>query len=202
MMMGNKEQTFQKIIEVAYVMFAEKGFEKTSLAMIAAEVGISKPAIYYYFQSKDQLITYLFDELYKVIQQDVAVDYKKLSRVNFKEKLLELGYKSIEVQGKDPYFNKIFNQYILLAARDESYKKQLVELETSFLTSFVEVLQYGVRLGVLEDTPNIEAKAQMLALVYDNIGNFMLTGNQLNYRAIWKEAVHSVIQGGEDGKKS
>lgn len=200
--MGNKEQTFQKIIEVAYVMFAEKGFEKTSLAMIAAEVGISKPAIYYYFQSKDQLITYLFDELYKVIQQDVAVDYKKLSRVNFKEKLLELGYKSIEVQGKDPYFNKIFNQYILLAARDESYKKQLVELETSFLTSFVEVLQYGVRLGVLEDTPNIEAKAQMLALVYDNIGNFMLTGNQLNYRAIWKEAVHSVIQGGEDGKKS
>ncbi|XRD26375.1 TetR/AcrR family transcriptional regulator [Lysinibacillus fusiformis] len=202
MMMGNKEQTFQKIIEVAYVMFAEKGFEKTSLAMIAAEVGISKPAIYYYFQSKDQLITYLFDELYKVIQQDVAVDYKELSRVNFKEKLLELGYKSIEAQGKDPYFNKIFNQYILLAARDESYKKQLVELETSFLTSFVEVLQYGVRLGVLEDTLNIEAKAQMLALVYDNIGNFMLTGNQLNYRAIWKEAVHSVIQGGEDGKKS
>lgn len=200
--MGNKEQTFQKIIEVAYVMFAEKGFEKTSLAMIAAEVGISKPAIYYYFQSKDQLITYLFDELYKVIQQDVAVDYKELSRVNFKEKLLELGYKSIEAQGKDPYFNKIFNQYILLAARDESYKKQLVELETSFLTSFVEVLQYGVRLGVLEDTLNIEAKAQMLALVYDNIGNFMLTGNQLNYRAIWKEAVHSVIQGGEDGKKS
>ncbi|WP_336636513.1 TetR/AcrR family transcriptional regulator [Lysinibacillus fusiformis] len=201
MMMGNKEQTFQKIIEVAYVMFAEKGFEKTSLAMIAAEVGISKPAIYYYFQSKDQLITYLFDELYKVIQQDVAVDYKELSRVNFKEELLELGYKSIEAQGKDPYFNKIFNQYVLLAARDESYKKQLEELETSFLTSFVEVLQYGVRLGVLEDTPTIEAKAQMLALVYDNIGNFMLTGNQLDYRAIWKEAVYSVIQGGEDGKK-
>lgn len=39
--MGNKEQTFQKIIEIAYVMFAENGFEKTSLAMIATEVGIS-----------------------------------------------------------------------------------------------------------------------------------------------------------------
>lgn len=196
--MGNKEQTFQKIIDVAYVMFATKGFEKTSLAMIAAEVGISKPAIYYYFQSKDQLIAYLFDALYKEIQQDIAVNYKGLSHTNFKEKLLELGYKSIEAQGKDPYFNKIFNQYVLLAARDENYKKQLVELETSFLTSFVEVLRYGVKLGVLEDTPHIEAKAQMLALVYDNIGNFMLTGNQLNYRAIWKEAVHSVIQEGKN----
>jgi len=198
--MGNKEQTFHKIIEIAYGMFAENGFEKTSLAMIATEVGISKPAIYYYFQSKDQLIAYIFDELYKEIQHDVAVDYKELCSANFKEELLKLGYKSIEVQGKDPYFNKIFNQYILLAARDESYKKQLVELETSFLTSFVAILRYGVQLGVLEDTPHLEAKAQMLALVYDNIGNFMLTGNQLNYRAIWKEAVHSVIQGGKNDK--
>jgi len=199
--MGNKEQTFQKIIEVAYVMFAEKGFDKTSLAMIAAEVGISKPAIYYYFQSKDQLIAYLFEELYKEIQRDIAVDYKELSPTNFKGELLELGYKSIDAQGKDPYFNKIFNQYVLLAARDESYMKQLVELETSFLTSFVEILQYGVRLRVLEDNPNMEAKAQMLALLYDNIGNFMLTGNQLNYKAIWKEAVDSVIQGGKDEKE-
>ncbi|AUS86245.1 TetR family transcriptional regulator [Lysinibacillus sp. YS11] len=199
--MGNKEQTFHKIIEIAYGMFAENGFEKTSLAMIATEVGISKPAIYYYFQSKDQLIAFIFDELYKEIQHDVAVDYKELSSANFKEELLKLGYKSIEAQDKDPYFNKIFNQYVLLAARDENYKRQLVELETSFLTSFVAILRYGVQLGVLEDTPHIEAKAQMLALVYDNIGNFMLTGNQLNYRAIWKEAVHSVIQGGKDDKK-
>ena len=199
--MGNKEQTFHKIIEIAYGMFAENGFEKTSLAMIATEVGISKPAIYYYFQSKDQLIAFIFDELYKEIQHDVAVEYKELSSANFKEELLKLGYKSIEAQDKDPYFNKIFNQYVLLAARDENYKRQLVELETSFLTSFVAILRYGVQLGVLEDTPHIEAKAQMLALVYDNIGNFMLTGNQLNYRAIWKEAVNSVIQGGKDDNK-
>lgn len=198
--MGNKEQTFQKIIEIAYGMFAENGFEKTSLAMIATEVGISKPAIYYYFQSKDQLIAFIFDELYKEIQHDVAVNYKELSSANFMEELLKLGYKSIEAQGKDPYFNKIFNQYVLLAARDESYKRQLVELETSFLTSFVTILRYGVQLGVLEDTPHLEAKAQMLALVYDNIGNFMLTGNQLNYQAIWKEAVNSVIQGGKNDK--
>ena len=73
--------------------------------------------------------------------------------------------------------------------------KTISRARNQFLTSFVAILRYGVQLGVLEDTPHIEAKAQMLALVYDNIGNFMLTGNQLNYRAIWKEAVNSVIQG-------
>ncbi|WP_155592966.1 TetR/AcrR family transcriptional regulator [Lysinibacillus cavernae] len=196
--MGNKEQTFQRIIEVAYVMFAEKGFEKTSLAMIAAEVGISKPAIYYYFPSKDQLIAYLFEELYKEIQRDIVVDFNELSPTNFKDILLELGYKSIDEQSKDPYFNKIFNQYLLLAARDESYMNQLLALQTNFLASFYDVLQYAVQLGVIADHGNIEAKAHMLALLYDNIGNFMLTNSPLNYKAIWKEAVNCVLQGGKD----
>lgn len=196
--MGNREQTFQKILEVAYVMFAEKGFEKTSLAMIAAEVGISKPAIYYYFQSKDQLIAYLFEELYKEIQQDIFVEYKELSPSNFIEKLLEIGYKSIDEQDKDPYFNKIFSQYLLLAARDERYMQQLLELQSNYLARFYDILQYAVQLEVLDGSANMEAKAHMLAMLYDNIGNFMLTGSQLNYKAIWREAVHSVIQGGKD----
>lgn len=196
--MGNREQTFQKILEVAYVMFAEKGFEKTSLAMIAAEVGISKPAIYYYFQSKDQLIAYLFEELYKEIQQDIVVDYKELSPSNFIETLLEIGYKSIDEQDKDPYFNKIFSQYLLLAARDERYMQQLLELQSNYLARFYDILQYAVQLEVLDGSANMEAKAHMLAMLYDNIGNFMLTGSQLNYKAIWREAVHSVIQGGKD----
>lgn len=196
--MGNREQTFQKILEVAYVMFAKKGFEKTSLAMIAAEVGISKPAIYYYFQSKDQLIAYLFEELYKEIQQDIVVDYKGLSPSNFIETLLEIGYKSIDEQDKDPYFNKIFSQYLLLAARDDHYMQQLLELQSNYLARFYDILQYAVQLEVLDESANMEAKAHMLAMLYDNIGNFMLTGSQLNYKAIWREAVHSVIQGGKD----
>lgn len=190
--MGNREQTFNKILEVAYVMFAEKGFEKSSLAMIAAEVGISKPAIYYYFQSKDQLIAYLFEEICKEIKLEIAFDFKDITKSNLKAKLLEIGYSSIEEQKKDPYFNKIFNQYMLLASRDESYMKRLYDLQTSFLASFYELLKYAVQIKAIHNV-NIEAKAHVLAMVYDNIGNFMLTGSTLNYKDVWKEAVENII---------
>lgn len=195
--MGNREQTFNKILEVAYVMFAEKGFDKSSLAMIAAEVGISKPAIYYYFQSKDQLIAHLFEEICKEIKLEMTFNFKDISKSNLKSKLFEIGYISIEEQKKDPYFNKIFNQYMLLASRDESYMKRLNDLQTGFLASFYELLQYAVQIKAINNV-NIEAKAHVLAMVYDNIGNFMLIGSTLNYKDIWKEAVESIIRENDD----
>lgn len=46
----------QQIIEAAARIIVQKGIEKTSLTDIAAEAGISKGSLYYYYASKDDLI--------------------------------------------------------------------------------------------------------------------------------------------------
>ena len=46
----------QKIIEAGSRLVAQKGIEKTSLADIAEEAGISKGSLYYYYASKNELI--------------------------------------------------------------------------------------------------------------------------------------------------
>lgn len=189
--MRNKEETFKKILETAYILFADKGFDKTSLSMIATEVGISKPAIYYYFTSKDELIAYLFEEICKDIERGNIFDYSDISRTNFQHKLLEIGYQSIDEQETDVHFNKIFNQYMLLASRDEKYMTRLQDIQAGYLKSYHDLFNYAVEIGAISDT-NIETKAHMLAMVIDNIGNFMLTGCRLDYKGIWKEAVESV----------
>jgi len=53
-------------------------------------------------------------------------------------------------------------------------------------------LKYAEQIKAIHDV-NIEAKAHVLAMVYDNIGNFMLTGSTLNYKDVWKEAIENVI---------
>lgn len=45
----------QKVLDVAAKLFTELGFVGTSMRLIAEEVGISKPAIYYYFPDKKTL---------------------------------------------------------------------------------------------------------------------------------------------------
>ena len=50
-----KEQARTRIIEQALEMFSEKGFYRTRMADIADSLGVSKGAIYQYFESKEQL---------------------------------------------------------------------------------------------------------------------------------------------------
>ncbi len=45
----------QAILDAAYVLFSEKGFERTSVSEICARAGGSKATIYSYFDSKEEL---------------------------------------------------------------------------------------------------------------------------------------------------
>ena len=59
-------QTSQNIVEASFKLMAEHGIEKMSLSMIAKEVGISKPAIYYHFSSKEALVDFYLKKFFWV----------------------------------------------------------------------------------------------------------------------------------------
>ncbi|MDQ0205832.1 TetR/AcrR family transcriptional regulator [Alkalicoccobacillus murimartini] len=192
--MRNKELTYKQIIETAYVMFSEKGFDQTSLSSIASEIGISKPAIYYYFKSKDELIKSLFEIIAKEIQSITFMDLETITPANFKQNLYLLGENTIKHQEKDHHFNHLFNQYMLLSTRDKDYSERLVKIQQHFLNTFHDMLTHGVKIKAIKDE-NILIKSQLLALVFDNITNFILTDMTLDFIKIWREAVDSVLNG-------
>ena len=47
--------TREKLLETASHLFAEKGYASTSVREIVARAGVSKPVLYYHFQSKEGL---------------------------------------------------------------------------------------------------------------------------------------------------
>ncbi|MEI2663403.1 TetR/AcrR family transcriptional regulator [Rossellomorea sp. LJF3] len=53
----------QLIKNVALELFGQKGYEDTSLAEIAKEVGIKKPSIYNHFRSKEDLFIEVLEDL-------------------------------------------------------------------------------------------------------------------------------------------
>lgn len=54
-------KTKEQIVKKALKLFLQKGFHNVSMAMIAAEVGISKPAIYHHYQNKDAVVEGVLD---------------------------------------------------------------------------------------------------------------------------------------------
>ena len=53
----------QAVLETAARLFAERGFGGTNLQDIAAELGISRPALYYYFNSKEDILASMVEEI-------------------------------------------------------------------------------------------------------------------------------------------
>ncbi len=55
--------TRQRIQDVALRLFAERGYEKTSLREIAEELEVTKAALYYHFKTKEDILISLFEDL-------------------------------------------------------------------------------------------------------------------------------------------
>jgi AcrR family transcriptional regulator len=55
--------TRQRIFDVSIDLFAEKGYDRTSIRDIAKAVGITESAVYRHYESKDAILQAIFDQL-------------------------------------------------------------------------------------------------------------------------------------------
>jgi AcrR family transcriptional regulator len=79
--------TRERLLETASHLFAEKGYASTSVREIVARAGVSKPVLYYHFQSKEGLYYAILEwgaEVQKKIIDDVfEVSGTVQDRINF-----------------------------------------------------------------------------------------------------------------------
>jgi AcrR family transcriptional regulator len=57
------EQTRRLIVDTAVRLFAEQGYEKTTMRAIAAEAGLAVSNAYYYFPSKEHLVQQFYNQI-------------------------------------------------------------------------------------------------------------------------------------------
>lgn len=53
-----------EIVRVAAKLFAERGYRAVTIDDIAAELGFTKSAVYYYFDNKAKILWHIFEEIY------------------------------------------------------------------------------------------------------------------------------------------
>jgi AcrR family transcriptional regulator len=62
-----------RIIEAAKRVFVRKGYDATTMSDIAAEVGISRTAMHYYFRTKETMFEAIFAQLIDVILPNIEL---------------------------------------------------------------------------------------------------------------------------------
>ncbi|MBB5130159.1 AcrR family transcriptional regulator [Streptomyces albaduncus] len=64
--------TRQRIQDVALELFAEQGYEKTSLREIAEHLDVTKAALYYHFKTKEEILVGIFEDLSRPMEELIA----------------------------------------------------------------------------------------------------------------------------------
>jgi AcrR family transcriptional regulator len=70
-----RRDTRARVQQVALELFAEQGYEKTSLREIAERLGVTKAALYYHFKSKEDIVHSFTDDYFAEI--DALLDWAK-----------------------------------------------------------------------------------------------------------------------------
>ena len=91
-------KTKRKIFETSMRLFAEKGYDATSIEDITETVGVAKGTLYYHFTSKEEIFDFLIEEGIKLLQNSVDIKIAKYS--NYLDKIKAIVLIQIKIVNK------------------------------------------------------------------------------------------------------
>ena len=141
----NGQDRYEQILKVATRLFAEEGYHVASLEDIAREIGFTKPAIYHYFGSKEEI-------LYEIHERIVRGARDKLKELLDSELApVELLTAALEEHTKTMLRNLEANS-VLFQERgrlSEEYERSILALESEYESLLVQLYSRGVDAGEL-----------------------------------------------------
>lgn len=146
-----REQKKKSILEAALALFMEYGIQKVSIAEIAKKANVSQVTIYNYFESKDNLVRFVFqyyvdqvwNEQKKVLESDLPFNEK------IKNIIFEKGMKADQISTR--FFQDFMKDY----ASGQSYVEEVYLKEA--LPLLINLFDEGRKQGVIDSTISNEA---------------------------------------------
>jgi AcrR family transcriptional regulator len=145
----HKELTRTQILEAAQRLFHDLGYQNTSLADIAAVVGIGRTTLYEYFTDKEDLVVSLVEcELPKLLHRLVeSVD----PTAPHAEQIASLATGMVEFVATDPTLGVILHRDIPKLSRSAQLRVRVAH--TEFMEAFGRIYAEGVQAGELRSIP-------------------------------------------------
>ena len=187
---GTTTPTRERILDVALDLFIRKGYAEASLREIAAELGFSKAALYYHFESKQDILMALHmrvhgltDDVVPMLQAEaeasdiwerladrligLVLQNRKLVELHIRnqEAVMEL-HRGAGLEKHGPIRQEV-DQLVLGLLRDPSLPVEARVRRTASLGVIAAVL---LAAGAFSDVPDGELEPALRTVVHDVIG--------------------------------
>jgi AcrR family transcriptional regulator len=118
-----REETRRRVLAAAAAVFAERGYEATTLEDVAAAAGFSKGAVYSNFASKQELFLALMRE--RIEERLDAVRDVAEQAGSATERIARAGSELAELLARQPEWHLLFLEFWARAIRDPQLRREL-----------------------------------------------------------------------------
>ena len=139
------EERKAQIIESAIKVFARDGFSGARMDDVAAESGVSKGLLYWYFQGKAEIISAIADMLF-------SGEFRRMEKISVEGRTAHACLEEFfdvflaDLRGMYPVFPVVYEFYAL-AFRDKAVRKVIRGFLRRFLDFLEPIIQYGMDNG-------------------------------------------------------
>lgn len=154
------------VLDAAYEVFLERGYDHTSMADIARRAGVTKPVVYDCFTSKEALFAAVRDKLEQQLLEDVGLGLESARAAEDPERVAAAGFTAfLEAVERSPDAFRYI--YLPVHGIDTATEDRVGDLRRSGLKAFeslaLPVLQ---RQGV----DRADEKARLVAYAISGLG--------------------------------
>ena len=168
--MKKGERRKQDLLNIAYRMFIEKGYENTSVDDIIAEAGIAKGTYYYYFESKEATLEAVIEMMIEKAENIAKAALMK--PVPIPQKLASVVY-AFRPNKDEIVITDVLERKENIVMHDKIGKK-IVEVAVPILS---DIVREGIAQGIFACT-NVEERVKMLLIMSQNMFDYGAYSNK------------------------
>ena len=163
----NDRNTKGKIINAAWDLFYEQGYEYTTVEEIIEKSKTSKGSFYHYFEGKDALLgslSYIFDEEYEKLQDSFPDDMKSFDKLLYlNSKLFSIIEDRIDID----LLTRLYSTQLITKG-----EKHLLDSKRLYYKLLRQIVSEGQMNGEITDAMTVNEIVKMYAmcersLIYD-----------------------------------
>jgi len=185
---GFMNKTKRKIFEIAMKLFAEKGYEATSIEEITATVGVAKGTLYYHFSSKEEIFNFLVEEGVKLLKNSIEI---KIARCNNTiEKLRAVNLIQLKIIAKYENLITIVLSELWGSGSRNKFCKDIIQ---DYMSVIEKIVIQGMENGELIKANPQLVTSEIFALICSTLVHKKVYNNSVDIMKLSKEYEDTII---------
>jgi len=191
----NTQVRQKQIISAARRLIVKYGSEHVTVRRMAKEIGVSEGAIYRHFKSKNDILSFLVDDIRENLLGDIDKNSsRKISSMEILENIITDHISAIE-QRKGVTFLAIAE---IISLGDKKLNKKINDVIEQYTNRIKTVLESGVQEGVIRADVDLEAASLLFFSMIQGLVNiWALSQYKINlqerYRSLWQVFCQSIV---------